>query len=500
MIEVMDTTLRDGEQTAGVSFTAEEKLIITKQLLLDVKVSRVEITSAKVSEKEKELLRDICDWARENNCLEKIEVLTFADVNKSVSWLKDSGIKNVNLLTKGSRKHCEIQLKKTLEEHLQDIQATLDNLSKEGISASVYLEDWSNGIKDSPDYVFAIMDAFSNMNFKRVLLPDTLGILNPETTKKYVAMMVEKYPNVAFDFHAHNDYGMAVANSLSAVSAGAKGIHTTINGLGERAGNCPLAPIVVAIKDHLGLDTGVNEKALIDISSLVDTIAGKRHITGNNPIVGRDVFTQTAGVHADGDKKGGLYETKLSPARFGTDRIYALGKMSGKANIQMNLKKMGLELTEKQEKLLLNRVIELGDKKESVTPDDLPFIIADLFEDEEKEKDFQLKEAIITSSLSNKPMANVKVCYKGKEYEAVSNGNGGYHAFMQSLKTIVKEIGLELPGLEDYEIHIPPGGKTDALVECTITWRNGMRTHAVSSDQLIASLKATIRMINLLLN
>ncbi|MBQ3874348.1 MAG: 2-isopropylmalate synthase, partial [Bacteroidaceae bacterium] len=240
-IEIMDTTLRDGEQTSGVSFVPHEKLIIARTLLNDLKVDRIEVASARVSSGEKEAVKRICQWADKAGMIDRVEVLGFVDGTTSLDWINEVGCKCINLLCKGSLRHCTQQLKKTPEEHLADIKKSLEYAKKLGISVNVYLEDWSNGMKDSPEYVFQIVDALKDSDIKRYMLPDTLGVLNPLSCLEYMRKMVKRYPNLHFDFHAHNDYDLAISNVLSAVLSGCKGIHTAVNGLGERAGNAPLA-------------------------------------------------------------------------------------------------------------------------------------------------------------------------------------------------------------------------------------------------------------------
>jgi D-citramalate synthase len=379
---------------------------------------------------------------------------------------------------------------------LKDAEKTVKYALDKGFKANVYLEDWSNGIKDSPDYVWKMLEFYSKLGFERILLPDTLGILNPFSTMKYIEETVKRFPNLEYEFHAHNDYGMATGNSLAAVMAGAKGVHVTVNSLGERTGNVDLAQIVATINDHTDYNTYVDEKKLKEVSQLVETFSGKR-IAWNMPIVGNDVFTQTAGIHADGDKKGDLYVSRLTPKRFARNRDYALGKLAGKASVEMNLAKLGITLNEDQTAKILEKVVELGDLKKTVTSYDLPFLVADLLGGQ-RSKIFRVVGCVVTTTMKMKPSANIQVEYDGLIYEETAVGSGGYDAFMVALRKITKEIGIEIPKLVDFEITIPPGGNTNALVEANIKWDNGMITHAVSSDQVKAAIKATERVINLM--
>ena len=372
-VEIMDSTLRDGEQTSGVSFLPHEKLIIARMLLNDLNVDRIEVASARVSEGEKDAVKMICRYAARIDKLERVEVLGFIDGGKSVDWADECGCKTLNLLAKGSLKHCTHQLKKSPEVHIEDIVREVKYAHTKGITVNLYLEDWSNGMKESPSYVYQLMDALCDIGIRRFMLPDTLGIMNPLQCIEYFRKMLKRYADTHFDFHAHNDYDLAVSNSLAAVLSGAKGLHVTVNGLGERCGNAPLSSVQVILKDHFNARTNIREDKLNDISRLVESYSGIV-VAPNQPIIGDNVFTQVAGVHADGDKKDNLYCNALMPERFGRRREYALGKNSGKANIAKNLEKLGLELTPEQTRRVTQRITELGDKKEIVTQEDLPFI------------------------------------------------------------------------------------------------------------------------------
>lgn len=499
-IEIMDCTLRDGEQTSGVSFLPHEKLMMARMLLGDVNVNRIEVASARVSEGEKEAVRMICRYAESVDKLNRVEVLGFVDGGKSIDWIDECGCKVINLLAKGSLKHCTHQLKKTPEEHIDGIYESLTLAMQKGMAVNLYLEDWSSGMKDSPDYVFKMMDALVESGIKRFLLPDTLGILNPMEVTKYFGQMVERYANTKFEFHAHNDYDLAVANSLAAVVSGATGLHVTVNGLGERCGNAPLASVQAILKDQLGIETSIREDRLGEISRLVEGYSGIA-IAPNQPIVGENVFTQVAGVHADGDNKDNLYCNNLVPERFGRKREYALGKNSGRANIAKNLELLGLELTPEQTRRVTQRITELGDRKEIVTQEDLPFIVSDVLKHSAPEDKIKLVSYMVSLAYGLRPMATVKVEIDGKQYEDNALGDGQYDAFVKAMRKIYRErLGRTFPSLENYAVSIPPGGRTDALVQTVITWRSGekiLRTRGLDADQTEAAIKATIKMLNI---
>ena len=500
-MEIMDTTLRDGEQTSGVSFVPHEKLQIAKLLLREVKVDRLEVASARVSEGEKKAVTDICQWAARHGMLDAVEVLGFVDNGVSLHWIKDCGGRVINLLCKGSRRHCELQLHKTPEQHIADICRDISLAQELGILVNVYLEDWSNGMKDSPEYVYKLVDALSQQRVRRFMLPDTLGVLDPLSAVSHFRKMRKRYPSLHFDFHAHNDYDLAIANVSAAVLCGCQGIHTAVNGLGERAGNAPLASVQAILHDHFDIATRIDESKLFSISRLVESYSGIA-VPANKPIVGESVFTQVAGVHADGDNKSNLYCNALLPERFGRQREYALGKNSGKANILKNLETYGLELTPEQTRRVTERIIELGDKKEMVTQDDLPYIVNDVLKHDAPEDKVKLISYLVTTVYGLKPTAQLKMEIEGTCYEAHATGDGQYDAFMRGVRDIYKHrLGRPFPMLTGYYVTIPPGGRTDAFVQTVITWEHEgktIRTRGLDADQTDAAIKATLKMLNMI--
>ena len=507
-VEIMDATLRDGEQTNGVSFLPHEKLVMARKLLSDVNVDRIEIASARVSEGEREAVTKICAYAQKNGLQDRVEVLGFVDGGKSIEWIAECGGKVVNLLAKGSLKHCTHQLHKTPEEHINDILHEVEYAASKGISVNLYLEDWSNGMKDSPDYVYQLMDTLTShhsplTSIRRFMLPDTLGVMNPLQVIEYFRKMIKRYPDVHFDFHAHNDYDLAVSNSLAAVLSGARGLHVTVNGLGERCGNAPMASVQAILKDQFHAKTNIVESQLNDLSRMVESFSGIT-VAPNQPIVGENVFTQVAGVHADGDSKDQLYYNELMPERFGRKREYALGKNSGKANISKNLEELGLELTPEQTRRVTERITELGDKKEIVTQEDLPFIVSDVLKHDSSDDKVKLISYVVSTAYGLRPGANVKVEINGQQYEAAGTGDGQYDAFVKALRYIYKKyLNRTFPILANYAVTIPPGGRTDALVQTVITWNdNGtmIRTRGLDADQTEAAIKATFKMLNIIEN
>lgn len=502
-ITLMDTTLRDGEQTQGVSFAPAEKLSMAQALLGRLKVDRIEVASAGVSQGEQQAVRAINEWAAEHGYLEKVEVLGFVDQARSVDWILGAGGKVINLLTKGSEKHCLTQLRKSPEVHIEQIKNTIDYAHSKGVAVNVYFEDWSNGYRDNPDYVYRLCEALQDCGVGHFMLPDTLGVMSPAEVSSSIKDMVSRFPELQFDFHPHNDYGLATANVMAAVDAGVSSIHCTVNCLGERAGNASLAEVAVVLRDKMGRELNIDEQHIVDVSQMVESFSGK-FVAGNAPILGTDVFTQTAGIHADGDKKGDLYVTKLSPERFARKRSYALGKLAGKASLEQNLDAIGIKLSDEDQKRVLAKVIELGDSKQTVTPDDLPFIITDVLENREQQR-IVLEDCRTMSNLNNESEAELSVRVDGELHVRKGTGNGAFDAFTDALdKILLEHTQTRRPKLVDYQVHIPKGGKTNALTEAVITWElensRKMMTRGVNSNQVFAAAQATLKVINAILD
>lgn len=500
-IQLMDTTLRDGEQTQGVAFTPTEKVSIAKALLQFLRVDRIEVASARVSEGEKEAVSQINQWARQEGFADRVEVLGFVDHTRSVDWIRSTGGSVINLLAKGSEKHCREQLGKTLEQHSTEVLQTIAYAHEQGLKINIYLEDWSNGYKNSPDYVYGLVDRLRHSPVSHFMLPDTLGVMAPDEVFNSFHDMCGRYPDLLFDFHPHNDYGLATANVMAAVRAGISAVHCTINCLGERAGNASLAEVAVVLRDKMNMHLSIDESHLVRISNMVENFSGKR-VAANAPIVGADVFTQTAGIHADGDHKGGLYKTRLGPERFSRTHSYALGKMSGKASLKKNLERLEVELSEEDQKKVLARIVSLGDSKQTITTDDLPFIIADVLESKSYQH-IKLLNCSLNSGLDLQSTVSLRVEIQGENHQATGAGSGGFDAFIDAISKVLKKYNYQLPELADYEVRIPKGGHANALTECVITWNCGnelRKTRGVHVNQVFSGIMATIKLINIQLH
>ena len=507
-IQIMDTTLRDGEQTKGKSYSAAQKRRVVEYLLTELGVNRVEVTSARVSDGEQKMLQSVMAWARENGYEDCIEILGFVDGKLSVDWIADAGGRVINLLCKGSLRHCQEQLKKSLHEHLADIKQVVAYAVERGLTVNVYLEDWSQGMQNSPDYVQNLLTGFirNNLPIKRVMLCDTLGVLNPWQVEHFIRQVDEWHPALILDFHGHNDYGLATANTLAAAVTGlVSGVHCTINGLGERAGNASLDEVVVNINDHTDMGVDVDESKLRTESRYIAVMSGQR-VPPNKPISGQNVCVNTAGVHADGDRKGDdkgpLYQhPKLKPERFGAVLEHSLGKLGGVASILNNAERLGIILDRDDAKKISQRVNQLGDEGRIVTIADLPYLIAEILNQPEHII-FEVEHADSHSATSKRATTSATIKFKGRKSEIAGHGDGGFDAFMNALrKWANRRKNVVVPALIDYDMSIPPGGNSDALVQVVITWKgvNGegeFQTIGVHSDQVLAAIDAAKSAMN----
>jgi D-citramalate synthase len=244
----------------------------------------------------------------------------------------------------------------------------------------------------------------------------------------------------------------------------------------------------------------LHEEKVNSVSKVVETYSGIR-IPHNKPVIGENVFTQVAGVHADGDNKKNLYFNDLLPERFGRLRQYALGKTSGKANIMKNLQQLGIELDDEMMQKVTQRVIELGDRKELVSLDELPYIVSDVLNNEQEEQSIKILNYSLSLTYGLRPMATVKMQINGENYEQSASGDGQYNAISKAMWKIYKSLNKPTPELLDYVVVIPPGGQTDAIVQTIITWRfNGktFKTRGLHGDQTVSAIKATMKMLNIL--
>ena len=493
-VEIMDTTLRDGEQTSGVSFSTAEKMTITRLLLYELHVPRIEVASARVSDGELDTVGKICAWASGIGRLEAIEVLGFLDGGQSVDWITRAGGRVINLLAKGSERHCRLQLGQTPARHFERVAAEVNRATAAGLKVNLYLEDWSNGMKQSRDYVFAMMDALRHLPVERFMLPDTLGVLNPYDTLSYVHDMVKRYPGVRFDFHAHNDYDLATANVFAAVKGGARGVHCTVNGLGERAGNTALEEVVMAIKCHNNLDfeTGIDSRQIIATSKLVSNLM-RMPVQPNKAIVGRNAFAHSSGIHQDGVLKSRETYEIIDPEDVGVDQSsIVLTARSGRAALKHHLAEIGYTPENDELDEIYQKFLDLADKKKMVTTRDLEVLVGTAAT--RRRMSIQLTGLQVVCGKSSIPTATVQISFDGDTFTETACGNGPVDAAITAVKNITKRR----VHIEEYLVQAITRGSDDlGKVHIQISHKGKMyHGFGANTDIVTASVESFIDAIS----
>ncbi len=502
IIEVMDTTLRDGLQAGSLAMTVQEKLAIASFLLTGVGVDRIEVASARTPKGDRDWLEVITSWANENSKLDAIEALGFVDIKQSADWISASGCKVMNLLVKGAEDYCH-SIDKTCDQHIGDMLDTIDYCKNIGLTVNIYLEGWSEGVQSSWDYLKRILSSIPHDRVERVMLCDTMGILHPAQVGGLIKKTLRILFNLKVDVHMHDDYGLATANTLAGVATGlVSGVHVTVNSMGERAGNASLEQVVVGINDLTNHKTRMVESLLKKACQMASSFSG-RPIPANTPIVGSNIFVDGCGVHAHGRKKG-AYGTRLIADRFGSTHTSAISSLSGKSGLRSALEnELGIAtLNDKEIQSLLEKVSDLHLNGQRLTAGHLLSLASEVLNQPERiVLSVNNGDIVSRSVLGGKAHVQAKLQYRSEEIQFESYGDGGFDAFMNGLKVWAVTSHICIPELLDFSIRIPPEGKTDALTEVDIRWsrldgRGEFHTIGTSSDQVMASIHSAIMAVN----
>ncbi len=485
-IKVLDTTLRDGEQTPGVSLTPNEKLRIANKLD-EIGVDFIEAGSAITSIGERDSIKEITNQGL------NAEILSFSrPLQIDIDYCLDCNVDAVNLVVPTSDLHISDKLKTTREELLELSNNAIDYCKDHGLTVELSAEDAS---RSDVDFLKSVYYNAIDHGVDRICVCDTVGILTPDTSFELFAIL--KDIDVPIACHCHNDFGLAVANTLSALKGGATEIHTTINGIGERAGNTSFEECVVSI-DRLfsQFSTNIKINEIYDVSKLVARLTGV-YIQPNKAIVGENAFAHESGIHSDGIIKNSATYEPMTPELVGRKRTFVIGKHMGTNGLNNRLKELGMNVDDNQLKQICDNIKVLADKGKTVTDVDLQVIADNVLEINHEDR-IKLDEVTIVSGNKVMPTASVKITIDGEQILNAGVGLGPVDAAINAIKSldIFKDIDLI-----EYHVDAITGG-TDAFIDVIIKLQQGdkiVSARGTEPDIINASVKAYIAGVNRLL-
>jgi 2-isopropylmalate synthase len=489
-VRIFDTTLRDGEQTPGVSLTPEEKLQIAEQLdKLGVDV--IEAGFPITSKGEVEAVKMIADAGL------RAEICGLARCNqKDIDTAINANVDSVHVFIATSDIHLQYKLKMSREEALNRAVESVKYAKSFGVNVEFSAED---ATRSDIEYLKKVFKEVVEVGADRINIPDTVGICTPENIT-YIVKEVKSVVNVPISLHCHNDFGLAVANSLSGIMAGAIQPHVTVNGIGERAGMAALEEVVMALHSLYRRRTKINTKLIYETSLLVSKLTGIP-IQPNKAIVGENAFGHESGIHTHGVLSYPLTYEPIKPETVGRARWLQVGKHAGGHGIQAQLESFGLKPTREQVRAILDKVKELGDKGKRLTDADLLAIAKTIMgQTLKEEKIVHLEDLVVVTGIRVVPTSSVKLIINGKPYIAAETGVGPVDSAIKAIQRATGNIGNIM--LKEYRLDAITGG-SDALAEASVKVedKDGLvaSARATSSDVVLASVEAMIDGINKIL-
>ncbi len=491
---IFDTTLRDGEQSPGASMTKEEKLRIAWQLER-MGVDVIEAGFPAASNGDFEAVRAVAESVKDSIVCGLARAIE-SDIRRAGEALKGTGAARIHTFIATSPIHMKNKLRMSPEQVIE-----------QAVKAVKWASEYTDDIDFSPedagrseiDFLCRVIEKVIDAGATTVNIPDTVGYTMPEQFGDLIRVLRERVPNsdkVIFSVHCHNDLGLAVANSLSAVTHGARQVECTINGLGERAGNASLEEVVMAVRtrqDYFVCDTKIDTRQIVPASKLVSGITGFP-VQPNKAIVGANAFAHESGIHQDGVlKHRETYEImRAEDVGWGANKLL-LGKHSGRNAFRSRLKELGIEF--ESEEMLNNmflRFKELADKKHEIFDEDLHALISD--EALVLQERYRLVSLIIHCETGEIPYAKLVISDNGNELHAESEGSGPVDAtFCAIEKLLISGADLQLFSVNN----ITCG--TDAQGEVTVRLQKAGRIvngHGADTDIVVASAKAYLSALN----
>lgn len=486
-VKIFDTTLRDGEQTPGVSLTPDQKLRMAIKLN-ELGVDVIEAGSAITSEGERQGIKNIVSEGLD------AEICSFARAVKvDIDAALECGVDSVHLVVPTSDLHIKYKLRKTREDVKRFAVKCTQYAVDHGLTVELSAED---STRTDFEFLKEVFQAGIDAGAARICACDTVGMLTPESSYKFYEGLAEL--KVPVSVHCHNDFGLAVANTISGLQAGAAQAHVTINGIGERAGNASLEELVVALHSLYNVETKIKLGMLYQMSKSVARMTGV-YLQPNKPIVGANAFAHESGIHADGVmKKAETYEP-ITPELVGHKRRFVLGKHVGSHIVREKIKEMGLRVDDARFNQIFGRIKALGDMGKCVTDIDLQAIADDVM-GILPEKPVELEELTTVAGNRVTPTASVKLKINDMDKVEAGVGVGPVDAAIVAIKKSMKDVvDIEL---EEYHVDAITGG-TDALIDVVVKLRNGDRIVSARSTQpdiIMASVEAVLSGINKILS
>jgi D-citramalate synthase len=484
-LRFFDTTLRDGEQTPGVSLNPEQKFEIASRLS-DIGIDVIEAGSAAASDGEREAIRRIAEGGL------KAEICTYVRALKEdIDYAADLGADSVHLVIPVSDLHIAKKLRKNREQVAAMAYEAVEYAKDRGLIVELSGEDASRA---DQAFLHEIFSEGVQRGADRLCFCDTVGLLTPEKTAVFIPPLSAIAP---LSIHCHDDLGFALTNTMAALKAGAGCAHVTINGLGERAGNTPFEEVVMALEVLYGYRTRIVKEKIYPLASLVSRHTGVA-LAVNKAIVGEMAFTHESGIHAHGVMREPSTYESVQPEMVGRKRRIVLGKHSGTASVEAALHEMNYNADEKQVKEIVKRIKQLGDEGKRVTDADL-MAVADAVLSIECKPVIKMRQFTATSGSHMIPTASVTLVVNGQEMTGAATGDGPVDAAMEVLRKCVSDVADIR--LEEYHVDAISGG-TDALVEVTVRLsKDGkiITSRGARTDIIMASVEAMIAGMNRLL-
>lgn len=487
-IYIFDTTLRDGEQTPGVALTVDEKIQIATKLN-NLGVDKIEVGFPASSKGEIESAKQIKSLG-----LKSTLVGLSRSLRKDVDAVLNSDLEYIHTFIGTSPLHRDYKLKMSKEKIIETAVDAIEYAKDHGLTVEFSAED---ATRTERNFLFEVFNEAVSAGADFLDVPDTVGILTPIMAREIITDIKDNF-SIPISVHFHNDFGLATANTLTAIECGANQAHVTVNGLGERTGNCSLEELVMSLKSAYGIDLGLDTTRLYSLSHLVGRLTGVK-MPVNKPIVGDNAFAHESGIHVHGILNNASTYEPMSPEMVGHSRRIVLGKHTGANAIKSKLKEYHIDLDSEQFDKVFAEIKSLGDSGKCITDDDL-IAIAITQLASARETPIVLKGLGLSSGGGVSPTATVKLEIDGEEKETASTGVGPVDAALNAIRDLIRdEIDMEL---EEYNLEAITGG-TDALAEVFVVSSdskgNKSTGRSTNQDIVMASIIAVLDSINKLL-